>query len=172
MSQTPRSMPITLGLCVWGVGWGQSNLLSVCVSVYMRVLYDRRVEVQYTIHMSVSPCWGHWMGWIQLQNGRSLDCVHAAGGTEDMDPVDCNGQTHIGRRVIHSSTNPNEPFTLCWNSYLAPSTVKSLDEFSRTRAFETLLLSSIPAEVTLARYCALCGSSGCTGICSTVRREM
>lgn len=70
-----------------------------------------------------------------------------------MDPVDCNGQTHIGRRVIHSSTNRNEPFTLCCNSYLAPSTVKSLDEFSRTRAFETLLLSSIPAEVTLARYC-------------------
>lgn len=40
-------MPITLGLCVCGggVGWVESNLLSVCVSVYMCVLYGRRVEV-------------------------------------------------------------------------------------------------------------------------------
>lgn len=69
-----------------------------------------------------------------------------------MDPVDCSGQTHRGRQVIHSSTNHNERSTLCCNSYLAPSTVKSLDEFSKTQAFEKLVLLNIPA-VRLAKYC-------------------
>lgn len=81
--------------------------------------------------MSVSSCSGHWLGWNQLQDGRSIDCVHAAGGTEDMDPIDCNGHTYIGRRAIPSSTSRNEQFPPCCRSYLAPSTVKLPDEFGK-----------------------------------------
>lgn len=73
-----------------------------------------------------------------------------------MDLVDCNGQTRTGRQVIHYSTNRNEQFAQCCNSYLAPSTVKSLDEFGKTQAFEKLLLSSVPA-VPLTKYCVSVG---------------
>lgn len=106
--------------------------------------------------MSVSSCSGHWLGWNQLQDGRSIDCVHAAGGTEDMDPIDCNGHTYIGRRRFPPApaVMSNSPHVvavtlllLLWN-YRMSSVKTFLKAF-----FENVPPSSVPAEVTLAKRC-------------------
>lgn len=81
-------------------------------------------------------------------DGRSLVRAHAAGKSEDMDLMDCNGptntNTHIGRRVIHCSTGHNEQFTPCCSIHLSPSSVNLLDE---TETLENLSALTVPAEV-------------------------
>lgn len=109
------------------------SIKCVQVSACVCVLYSWRAEIQYIPHKRVSLRWGR----IQLQNGRSLDGAHAAGGVggiEGYRSVDCDGQTH--RQVcacvcvIHTAaavmSRSLRVATVIW----LPLTVKSQEEFT------------------------------------------